>query len=413
MPASRRRRLKRWPLIAGVGSTGVLGVAVLGTVMAITGAAFTCTGTATDSGSHGSGPPATATAKAKIPAARLALYQAAGERFDIDWTFVASIGAQECDHGTCAGDNGSGCAGPMQIAMRRGSPCSPGPGPTMFEAYGYDGNKDGRLDVNSPADAIFTAARLLREAKNAPDRSGTYAEYRQAACGYYGACADATIAYADEVMNRAIAYGFGQPGTPKTTTPQPAPPTGGCGGGPTAGTPDGAGGLGPVRKVRSPRRLKALPRSITGGAAMQCDERIVANVIWLARRFHVLVTACSSIHSQAGEHPLGAAVDLVPQPGYTWPKTTGALAHAIGWKSRCAASGVTPDCARPPFRFAGYNGFPGHGDPAHCNPCGGGPHLHLSWLTSASPGQAENQARTTYFPPTWINTFTPNQGATP
>jgi hypothetical protein len=410
-----KRLAARWWLITTVGSTGLCGIAILGAVMAVTGAALTCTGgaaTDTTSPGAGGGPTPTAAATTQIPPSRLALYRAAGQRFDIDWAFLASIGAQECDHGSCAGDNGSGCAGPMQIAMRPGSPCSPGASPTIFDTYGYDGNKDGRLDVNNPADAIFTAARLLREAKHAPGQNGTYAQYRQAACGYYGACADASAAYADDVMTRAVSYGFGGPGTPKTaTSPGAIEQTGGCGAGPAmAGTPDGTGGLGPVHKVTSPRELKALPTSVTGGAVMQCDARIIPDVVWLARRFHVQVTACSSIHSQAGEHPLGAATDLVPEPGYTWPATTGALAHAIGWKRACAASGVAPDCARPPFRFAGYNGYPGHGDPAHCSPCGGGPHLHLSWLTSASPGQAQNAARSSYFAAAWIDTFTPTQG---
>jgi hypothetical protein len=68
---------------------------------------------------------------------------------------------------------------------------------------------------------------------------------------------------------------------------------------------------------------------------------------------------------------------------------------------------VAPACARPPFRFVGYNGYPGHGDPAHCD-CNA--HLHLSWLTSASPDQAQNAARTTYFAAAWVDAFTTDQG---
>jgi hypothetical protein len=40
----------------------------------------------------------------------------AGTKFNIDWSFLASIGAQECGNGSCAGTNSAGCAGPMQIA---------------------------------------------------------------------------------------------------------------------------------------------------------------------------------------------------------------------------------------------------------------------------------------------------------
>src|SRR5690242_10432667 len=68
------------------------------------------------------GPTPTDQARNSIPAAALVTYQRAARRYDIDWSFLASIGAQECDHGRCAGANeinSSGCGGPMQIAMRR------------------------------------------------------------------------------------------------------------------------------------------------------------------------------------------------------------------------------------------------------------------------------------------------------
>jgi hypothetical protein len=157
------------------------------------------------------GPTPTDQARNSIPAGALATYQEAGRRHDIDWAFLASIGAQECDHGRCAGAhqiNPSGCGGPMQIAMRRHSPCSPGNGPALWERYRLDGDGDGRADPFSFADAVDTAAVILRRAKGAPPIGGTAAGYRRAACNYYGACADAAGAYADQVMARAITYGF-------------------------------------------------------------------------------------------------------------------------------------------------------------------------------------------------------------
>ena len=69
---------------------------------------------------------------------------------------------------------------------------------------------------------------------------------------------------------------------------------------------------------------------------------------------------------------------------------------------------MAPACARPPFRFVGYDGYPGHGDPAHCA-CGGNAHLHLSWLTSASSGEPQNASRTTYFAPAWVDAFITNK----
>jgi hypothetical protein len=375
--------------VAGT-AVALVGVAVLGIVMAITGAGFGCTSAAASSS------PSTAAASSDIPRARLALYQAAGRRFDIDWAFLASIGAQECHHGSCAGDNGSGCQGPMQIAVRRGSPCSPGSGETLWERYGVDADHDGRTDPDDPADAIFTAARILRDAKHAPPTGGSYKDYYQAACGYYGACGDSTAQYADQVMARAVTYGFG--------SGQAADDGGGCGGADLQ--PTDGGGPGSVVRDRGPGGLVALPITVTGGAAIDCDRRIRPDVIWLARRFRVEVTACFAIHASGGEHPLGAAVDLVPLPGVTWQASTERLARAVGWKRSCAASGVAPACARPPFRFVGYDGFPGHGDPAHCD-CAGNAHLHLSWLTSASIGQSQNAARGAYFASTWVDVFAP------
>jgi hypothetical protein len=157
------------------------------------------------------GPTPSDQARNSIPVSALVVYQQAGRRNDIDWAFVASIGAQECDHGRCAGArqiNASGCGGPMQIAMRRRSPCSPGSGPTLWERYRQDGDGDGRTDPFSFADSVDTAAVILRRAKGAPPIGGSTAAYRRAACAYYGACADAAVAYADQVMARAIAYGF-------------------------------------------------------------------------------------------------------------------------------------------------------------------------------------------------------------
>jgi hypothetical protein len=384
-PATSFRRMALTGAAVGVVLSGVV---VLGAVMAITGAGLGCSASSPGGGESVAG----------IPANRLVLYRAAGRRFDLDWAFLASIGAQECHHGSCAGDNGSGCAGPMQIAVRRGSPCSPGSGETLWERYGVDADHDGVANPDDPADAIFTAARILRQAKHAPPTGGNYKDYYNAACAYYGACGDATADYADQVMARAVSYGFGDPATGSGA---------GCGG--EQLQPLGTGRLGEVVRDHGPGGRVALPISITGGAAIECDRRVRDDVIWLARRFHVLVTACYAIHASAGEHPLGAAVDVVPDGNLSWQQTTERLARAVGWKRSCAASGVAPACARRPFRFVGYDGYPGHGDPGHCH-CGTNAHLHLSWLTSASEGQPQNASRSTYFAADWVDTFAAEAG---
>ncbi len=390
--------------LTGGGTLAGLLVALTGTVMAILGGEIGCIG----GGGYAVASPASGAALREIPPGRLRIYQAAGRRIDIEWTFLAAIGTQECASGDCAGVNPSGCAGPMQIAYVRGSACSPGSGPTIWERYRLDGDGDGATDIDNPADAIFTAARILREVLGAPPVGGSYAAYREAACGYYGACADGVADYANEVMARAVRYGFGG-GAPAPSAGIEAEPVAEEGAGCVA-TGRGTGPLGPARRAFAPRRLAPLPADVVAAPGIECDARIVPNVVYLARRFGVLITACyaPSGHEATGEHPLGAAIDAGPRDG-DWRRTM-RLAQFAGWRPSCAASGAAPACARPPFRFVGYNGYPNHGDPLHCIPCSGGPHIHISWHTSASPGEAENRARFSYEPASWIDVFGASSG---
>jgi hypothetical protein len=395
---SARRRGGPLLVLVAVGALGSFTVAITGTVMAILGSEIACMG--------GGGPaiaaPATKVAVREIPRKRLRIYQQAGQRFDVDWAFLASIGYQECGHSACAHVYPSGCGGPMQIAIVRESACNPGPGPTIWERYKVDADGGG-ADPFDPADAIFTAARMLRPVFGLA--GGSYAAYRQVACNYYGSCADGAADYADEVMARAVSYGFHGQGAPAGAEGIDSIPVayegGGCGG----AVGETVGPLGPVHRAFAPRRLAVLPGDVSAAPGIQCDARIVPNVVYLARRFGVLVSSCYSPsgHEATGEHPLGAAIDAGPRDG-DWARTM-RLARFAAWRASCASSGVAPACARPPFRFVGYNGYSNHGDPAHCAPCAGGPHIHLSWLTSASEGQAENRARFGYEPASWIEVF--------
>lgn len=221
---SRHSRRPRTPLLAALlCALLVVVVAVIAiALMAVLGSNLTCLG----GGGGGTGfleQPTRAAVK-EIPPKRLRLYQQAGNRFDVDWTVLASIGYQECGTGLCAQVYPSGCGGPMQIAIVRESACSPGAGPTIWETYGVDASGDGEADPFSLADAIFTAARLLRAVMGAPPAGGSYAAYRQAACNYYGACADSLVSYADEVMERAVEYGFHGKGTPPPKDPAASRP---------------------------------------------------------------------------------------------------------------------------------------------------------------------------------------------
>ncbi len=242
-----------WWLAAGAGSTGLALLAIFGIAVAVLGASFTGCQPGSEPALASTGPTPSAYALQSIPPERLRLYQQAGSKFDIDWSFLASIGAQECNNGECAGTNSSGCAGPMQIAYVRGSGCSPGAGPTLWERYAVSAHPGHAPDINDPADAIYTAARILREDMRAPATGGSYAEYRQAACHYYGACSDSTVSYADEVMARAVQYGFTGTGSPSPTNPPLSQPvsTSGCSASASAFAPEAASSSQIVRVAES------------------------------------------------------------------------------------------------------------------------------------------------------------------
>jgi hypothetical protein len=209
----REPRGRFWPtaLLATAATVAAVFVAAF---MALFGASATClgAGAAHAAGHPIAGPEPTKDALREIPPHFLKIYREAGTAFDISWPFLASIGYQECGHGTggCYVVNPSGCAGPMEMAYVRGSACSPDPSvPTIWERFRTDGDGDGKTSIFDPADAVFTAAKLLRKADGAPPAGGPYSGYHQAACNYYGACGDAVADYADEVMARAVEYGFG------------------------------------------------------------------------------------------------------------------------------------------------------------------------------------------------------------
>src|SRR3954447_1544478 len=143
-------------------------------------------------------------AERAIPHDIAEIYVAMARRWNIDVAFLASIGAQETDHGRSPNTNevnASGCQGLMQLGV--GGMCG-----NFWGRNKCDGNDDGRLLVTDFWDNVCAGARGLRRDKGAPPAGGSEAGYRQAACNYYGACADGAANYADEVMARAKRYGF-------------------------------------------------------------------------------------------------------------------------------------------------------------------------------------------------------------
>lgn len=296
----RGRALWLW-LLGTLGSTGVALLAIFGIAVAVLGASFTGCQPGSEPALASTGPTPSAYALGSIPPGRLRLYQQAGTRFDIDWSFLASIGAQECGNGDCAGTNSAGCAGPMQIAYVRGSACSPGSGPTLWERYGVSAHPGNAPSINDPADAIYTAARILREDMGAPATGGSYSEYRQAACHYYGACADTSVSYADEVMARAVQYGFTGTGSPAATSPPLAQPvtSGGCSA--STFTPEAASSSQIVKVAESQIGQGEHPEGSNCTIYGPCEEWCSLFASWVWQHAGVPLPGSTAIYGYSGK----------------------------------------------------------------------------------------------------------------
>jgi hypothetical protein len=117
------------------------------------------------------GSPPSSAARADIPGGYLVLYRAAAPRHcsGLSWTVLAGIGKVESDHGRAqlpgvrAGWNSAGAAGPMQFGIGKGRAGN------AWARFGRDFDRDGRVSVYDPGDAIPAAARYLCDA-GAPRR---------------------------------------------------------------------------------------------------------------------------------------------------------------------------------------------------------------------------------------------------
>ncbi len=88
----------------------------------------------------------------RIPLFLLPIYQAAGDEYGVPWQVLAAINEIETDYGHDLGVSSAGALGWMQFM------------PTTWMLYGVDATASGVADPYNPADAIFAAARLLRDA---------------------------------------------------------------------------------------------------------------------------------------------------------------------------------------------------------------------------------------------------------
>jgi hypothetical protein len=144
----------------------------------------------------------------------------------------------------------------------------------------------------------------------------------------------------------------------------------------------------PAAGMRSAKLGRHLCKTVNGGKFVaipgfpgeKIDRRLLPDIRWMKHRFDIFITDGYSrdpAHAANGEHPIGLAVDIVPNVAKSgsWNEI-GDLAHF-----------AEPAQNEPimPWRWVGWNGDAGHGR---------GNHLHLSW--SHSDTQPGHPARVVY-----------------
>jgi hypothetical protein len=119
---------------------------------------------------------------------------------------------------------------------------------------------------------------------------------------------------------------------------------------------------------------------VPGFPGEKIDRRLLTDIRWIRKRYPIFITdghSTDPVHSAQGEHPVGLALDIVPD------KAAGGRWSDIGRLARWAEP--RQDKPRFPFRWVGYNGDANHGKRHH---------LHLSW--SHSPSRFNRPAKTVY-----------------
>jgi hypothetical protein len=323
--------VKRLGIIAAGGATAVMGLAaILLAWLAIVGGAgvpSSCRDPRAVASLH------------RGPNTLRPIFEAAAQHYQLGWrgpSVLAGLTSVESDFGRNLGPSTAGAIGWTQFM------------PATWKLYGVDADGDGRRDPNTASDAIFASARYLRA-------SGAPRDWYRALFAYNHA-----DWYVDEVLRRAQRFsGDRAQGLDAAA----------CG----VGVDLGIGG---IRRIAGAGHLAGVP-GLPGELA---DDRIVGDIDYLVRRYHVAVTAAYAPtgHAPDGEHPLGLAVDLVPGPGGSWDDVD-ALAR---WAEPVQGA------PRPPFRWVGYDGDPGHGR---------GNHLHLSWEHAPAPRRRP--------PVAWVDVF--------
>lgn len=119
---------------------------------------------------------------------------------------------------------------------------------------------------------------------------------------------------------------------------------------------------------------------IPGFPGESIDRRLLTDIRFLKRKYKIFITdgySGDAVHAANGEHPMGLALDIVPNfaKGGSWRLITKLAKRAE----------PSQNAPRAPFRWVGYDGDSGHGR---------GNHLHLSW--NHSDTRAGHRAKSVY-----------------
>ena len=141
-----------------------------------------------------------------VPADLMRLYLGASTKYGVPWPLLAGVGMEETAQGRNNRTSPAGAIGVMQFL------------PSTFARYGVDGNGDGRTDIRSDADSVYSAANALRAWGVTQGAAGV----RRALYSYNHA-----DWYVNDVLHYAAAYAGGATGVActdrsATTTTQAA-----------------------------------------------------------------------------------------------------------------------------------------------------------------------------------------------
>ena len=205
----------------------------------------------------------------EIPHELIGVYRTAAATCEgLDWTVLAAIHKVETNFGTGRATSSAGAQGPMQFM------------PPTFEAYGVDGDGDGRADINDVEDAVFSATNLLcANGAGDPERLAT------AIWNY-----NHSGRYVNEVLTLAANYGV-------------------------RSFPGGVAYAAASDLLRNPRVvLTANARADLEAGTV--DTRLVSLLAWVAERHTITITVFKTGHSKytrsgsISNHYLGRGADI-------------------------------------------------------------------------------------------------------